>query len=171
MAITQGVELPQTGQTGFKHALATLLVHVLFQIAGQRRSDFDRLIGQKRRQVFLARFVEDRQVAAVHDPDALRASAADQFAKMGIQLRRAPGQVQRRDPPRRQVAQQQFNGLPIHGFGALGTGRHMAMGAGLVAAVAQVGLQGIGAVAINRRKVSLQQQGKGVAHTGSLAKV
>ena len=98
----------------------------------------------------------------------LRASPNDQLAKMRIQLRRAPGQVQGRDAPRCEVAQQQFHRLPVHGFGALGTGRHVAMGAGLVAAIAQVDLQRIGAVAVDGGKIGFREQGKRIVHTGSL---
>ena len=119
--------------------------------------------------IFLPGFVENRQIAAIDKVQPQRASRFDQAPKMGIQLRRTTGQVEGGNALSLDKAQQQFHGLPRHLFLPLRTGSHVAVQAGLIAAIAEIGLQGFQADAPQGRKIRFDQQWESVVHAASVS--
>ena len=166
-AVAQVVELAQPVEAGLENAIAALLVDVLFQITGQRGGDFNRVIGEERRQRLVARFVENGQVAAIDHAQPHRPRFADQPAEVRVHLRRPAGQIKRLDRLPAGEVEQHLHGFPAHFLGALRTGRHVTMKARLVAAIAEIGLQRLQHTAADRREIGFDQQRKSVAHRGS----
>ena len=170
VTVAQRIERLQALDAALKHAVTTLPVHIGGRITGQRRDHIHPLVGQKLRQVGLAGLGQDGEVAAVNHRHAQRPGGHHQAAEMRVELRRAAGQIQRLDAARLQHLQHQVDRAAVHLLSAVGAGVDMAVQAALVAAVAQVDLQRVQALARDGRKVSAGQQVDGGVH-GRLKKV
>ena len=157
-AIAQRIQLLKPGDAAVEHALAALPVHTLQRVAGQGCDDLDAVGRQKIGQIVLPRFGEDRQVAAVDDLHAQRPRALHQPPEVRVQLGRAAGQIQGCDAPLVQHLQHQIDRFAVHRFAAVRPGTDMAMDAALVAAVAEVDLQGVEPSALDRREIDGAQQ-------------
>ena len=83
---------------------------------------------------------------------------------MRIELRRPAGNIQRRDPPACHDGDHGVHGFAGHFLGTLRTRPHVAVHAGLVAAVTHIDLQGIEPVARKRRKCDRFKDGPSVSH-------
>ena len=163
-AVTQRIEFLQRPDAFFEHALAALAVDVVGGITGQRRHHLHALGGKKLRQAFLSGLEQDSQIAAVDDVHAKAPRLTYQIAKLRMQFRRAAGEVERPDPARRQHPGNQRQGNGIHHLGAGGAGVDVAVQAALVAAVAEIDLEGAGGTALERGEIGHFQQGQGGAH-------
>ena len=85
---------------------------------------------------------QDRQVAAGQDMGPRLVQALHQVFEMGIEFRRAAGEVHGGDGPAGHHPDDRVDGVPFHLFRAVGSGQEVAVLAGLVAAPPQVDLQG-----------------------------
>ena len=83
---------------------------------------------------------------------------------MRIQFRRAAGEIERGGAGGAQEGEHRVDGVAVHLLGPVRAGVDVAVQAGLVAAVAEVDLQGVDAAAANRRKVRRLHQRKGGMH-------
>jgi len=81
-----------------------------------------------------------------------------------MQFGGATGQVQRLDATRFQHLGDERQRLGVHHLGAVGPGVDMAVQARLVAAVAQVHLQGAQGLAADGREAGVGQKGEGGVH-------
>jgi hypothetical protein len=81
-----------------------------------------------------------------------------------IHLRCAAGQVKHLDRVTAGEFKQQLHRLPGHLLGPLRAGGDVTVQAGLVAAIAEVGLKGFQRRPDKRREIGFYEQGKGVAH-------
>ena len=87
---------------------------------------------------------------------------------MRIELGCAAGDVERRDPPALKKTEDDVGDFAAHLLGAVRTRADMAMHAGLVAAVADIDLQGVKPAAADRREGNFLQQRKGLVHAGNV---
>jgi hypothetical protein len=150
---------------GVEHALAALPVDIVFEIAGHRRGDFNLLASEKFRQILLTGNVEDGQIAAVDDVDTKRSCAPYQRAKVRVELGRAAGDVERRNAAAFEHVQHMLDHFAAHLLGPMRAGIDVAMDARLVAAVADVDLQGGEVPALDRRKRDSLEQRPGISHS------
>ena len=169
--VAAGVELPQRGDALVEHAVAALAVDVGHRVARQRGRHVDAVQGQKVGQILLAGFEQHGEVAAVDHAHAEGACRSRQPAEVGVQLGRAAGDVERGDAARGQHLQHQVDGVGVHRFGARRPGVHMAVQAALVAAVAEIDLQGVEAAPAQRREIGVGEKGQGGVHGGFLQSV
>ncbi len=162
--VAERVELLERRDALVEHPLAALAIDVVDRVARQRGDDLDALAGEELREVLLAGLEQDRQVAAVDHLDVEAARLGYQPAEPFVQLRRAAREVERAyvagpehvgNPPER---------VPIHHLGAVRTGVDVAMHAALVAAIAEVDLQGLEDPAPQRGKVGRLEQGQCCVH-------
>ena len=111
----------------------------------QRADDLDPVLGEERRQVGLRRQAEHGEVAAVEHVTAEPRAPFDEPAEMRVELRRAAGDVDRRDgrPPQHFDALR--HRLAGHDLPPVGTRVDVAVHAGLVAELADVDLQDLDA--------------------------
>jgi len=164
LAIAQRVELLQRRDALVEHAGTALAVDAFERVTRQRRHDLDALLGQELGQVFLARFEQDRQVAAVDHLQAERARARRQAPEVWVQLGCAAGDVEGLRLARTQHLEHQIDQVSAHLLGAVGAGVDMAVQATLVAAVADVDLQRLEAAPAQRREIGPGQQGQRGVH-------
>ena len=101
------------------------------------------LLGQKSGQIALAWFVEDGQVAAIDHLHALLPSCPHQISELGMQFRSASGEIKNPQLQMLQHLRDQSDVAVAHHFRAPRPSIHVAMAAALIAAVAQVHLQGL----------------------------
>ena len=80
-----------------EHALAALALDIVLQIARHRGHHLDAVRRQEIGEVFLARLLQDGEIAAVHHLHAARARRRHQPAEMRVELGRAAGDVERLD--------------------------------------------------------------------------
>ena len=142
LAVAKGVELAQGRDAAGKYARSPLAINVGCQITGQGGHHRDALARQKMGQILLAGLRKDGEVAAIDHLDTQPASRHHQLPELGMELGRPTGEIQAGEAPGCQHLWNQPEGIPIHRFGAGGSRIHMAVAAGLVAAVAEVHLQG-----------------------------
>ena len=116
-------------------------------------------IRQEFRQVFVARYFQDGQVAAVNDPPAQGPCPVHESPEFRIEFRRSAGHIQDLHGTGLQEMQHQVHMFRAHEFGAMRAGVDMAVHALLVAFVAQVHLQRAQTPPPHRRKGVLLQQG------------
>ena len=142
VAIAQAIELLQGCNAALKYPVAPLPIDVACGIAGQGSHHGDALGRQKIGQTLLAWLRQDREVAAINHRHTHRPGLSHQLAEVGVELGGSTGEIQAADSQGLQHLGHQGQGGAIH---ALGTGRariHMTVATGLVAAVAEVHLQG-----------------------------
>ena len=142
MAIAQGIELLEGCNAALKHPIAPLSIDVACGIAGQGSHHGDALGRQKIGQTLLAWLGQDREVAAINHRHTHRPGLRHQLPEVGMELGGPTGEIQAGDSPGLQNLGHQGQGGPIHALGAGRARVHMAMATGLVAAVAEVHLQG-----------------------------
>src|SRR5262249_18950138 len=147
-----------------EHALATLAVDILFEIAGKRSDDFDLLASEKFGKVLLPSHFEHREIAAIHHAHAHGARRAYQPAKVRVELRRAAGDVEGRQALSRKEGEPRVDPLARHFLAAVRAGIDVAVHAGLVAAIADIALERVEPAPPNRRKGNLTQPRPGIAH-------
>src|SRR4051812_5516178 len=164
VAITQFVEASKSAQRTFEHSLATLAIHVVFEIARHGCGDLDLLAGKELGEILLSGHFEDRQIAAIHHLHVHLARGAHQLAEVRIEFRRAAGDVERRYALASEEREYDVDHLARHFLGAVRTGVDMAMHAGLVAAIAKIDLQRVEPSPSDRGKGDLLEQWPGVAH-------
>jgi hypothetical protein len=140
--VTERVEPLQAADRAVIDALAALLVDIVRQVARHRGDDLDLIGGEKFSEVFLARLLLDSEVMAVHHLHRHVARRGDQPAEVRIEFGRAAGNVERRNAPPFQEVDHGVGCRAIHLLGAAGAGIDVAMHAGLVAAIADIDLQG-----------------------------
>ena len=99
----------------------------------QRRDDFDAVAREEVRQVGLARDGQHREVAPVHHVTAEPPRALDQPTEVRIQLRRAAGDVDRRDLASRERVETQRHRLARHHLAPIRSRIDVAVPARLVA--------------------------------------
>src|SRR5437870_3577551 len=162
VAVAQRVQLAQRRDAALVDAAAALAIDQLGRIAGQRRDDLDARSGEEAREVRLSRLLQDGEVAAVDDMFAKPARARHEAAELGMQLRRAARDIQRLDL--RQECDHVVDHLRRHHLRALRPGIDVAVHAALVAAIAEVHLQDLEALAPHGREAVLAQQGKRGVH-------
>jgi hypothetical protein len=142
LAVARRVE-PAQGLDGLvERAIAALGVGVAATVVRQRAHHLDAALAEPCGQVREAGQEKDGQVASVDDVLAPGHALLDQVAKVGIQLRRASGDVDGVRGRPIQGAQTQFNSFAVHVLGgAIGTGVDVAVPAGHVAQPADVDLE------------------------------
>ena len=114
--------------------------------------------GEEPGEILEAGLVQDREVAAVDDPESEGARLLHQPPEVRVQLRRAAGDVQRGDAARPQHREDLVDRLRRHHLPAVGARVDVAVQAGLVAAVAEVDLQRIDGAPGEGREVGLAEQ-------------
>jgi len=115
------------------------------------------------RESFLSGLLEDGEVAPVDDVSAERAGTRDEAAELRMQLGRAAGDVERLGARTLEKHEHVLHDGRRHHLGALRPGIDVAMHAALVAAVAEVDLQRLEALAPQGRKaVAREQRQRGV---------
>ena len=152
----------QSLDAGGINALATLGVHVLFQVAGQRGRNADFLPGKEAAQVFLARFAQYGKVATVNYRHAHGAGPGHHVAEIGIQFRCATGDIEGLNAIFPDKVQHQIHGFPVHLLSAGGPGIDVAVGTALVTAVAHVDLQDLQFDPGNHGEIGIEQQRSGI---------
>src|SRR6266480_6236255 len=163
-AVAERVETLERTNARLVHALAALPVDQLLGVAGKRGDDLDALGGEELREIPLAGLFENGEIAAVDDVRAERAGALDELPEMRIQLRRAPGDVERADARGLEVTQHGVHRLAVHLLGARGARVDVAVHAGLVAFVAEVDLKRRETLAAYRGKLGDFEEGERRAH-------
>src|SRR6516225_723280 len=83
---------------------------------------------------------------------------------MRIEFRRPAGDVERRDAPMCQHRNDEIYSLALHLLGALRARAHMAMHARLIAAIADIDLQGVEPPSDERWEFDLFEQWPSIAH-------
>src|SRR5439155_7292417 len=108
-----------------------------------RGDDLDFLHGEKLRQIFIAGFEQNREIAAVdHMPRwRERLHAFDEIAKIRNHFRRATGKIDNRYLGLCQPIDNPIDGLVRHDLPALWSSVHMAMCASEIAELTQVDLK------------------------------
>ncbi len=157
-AITKRVEALQGRYAALEHARAALPVHVVLQVTRQRSRDFDLLVGEKLRQAFLAGLGENGKIAAVHHVHADFAGAHHQAAKMGAEFRRTAGQVELLHSRDLEESEHVGHRFPRHRLRSLRARVHVAVQAGLVAAITEVDLECVQLFPAQRREAKLLHQ-------------
>lgn len=99
---------------------------------------------------------KDGEIAAIHHLHTRGPCGFHQVTKTGIHFRRATGDIEQRKRPFLQHLQHQIDGCPIHQLSALGAGIHMTVGAGLMAKVTQIYLQGTQVIELKGWKVGFK---------------
>ena len=122
--------------------------------AGLRNPLLDPVLGEKRREVRLSRLVQNRQIAAVDRRDTEHSRCPNEVAKVGIQLRRPAGDVDELYPGSLHECDDRLHDLARHLLGARRPRVHVTVQARLVAAVAQIDLQGIQTTAPYGREIA-----------------
>jgi hypothetical protein len=122
------------------------------------------LLSKKVGQVLLIRLGKDGEVAAVDHLHIQTPGRLDQPAETRMQLRRAAGQVERGQVARFQHARDELDGCVVHRFGTVRACVDVAVQAGLVAAVAEVDLQGGESATLQFGEIRCLEEGKGVVH-------
>src|SRR5712692_5114422 len=163
-AVAERVEAFQRLDALLVDAFAALPVDQLLGIARQRRGYLDALRGEELGESFLPGLLHDGEVAAVDDVRALLARAQHEIAKMGIQLRRAAGDVEYFYSGDLEKDQHIGDRLARHQLGALRAGVDVAVHAALVALVAEIDLQRFQARAPERREAVSPHQGERGVH-------
>ena len=158
------VEFLQAADRTVEHALAALTLDIVLQIARHRRDDLDAVLRQKFREVFLARLLQHGEIAAVHHLDAELARAGHQAAEIRIEFGRAAGDVERRYVPPRQKIEHDVGDLGRHLLGAVRSGIDVAVEARLVAAIADIDLQGVEPAAPDGGEGDFFEQRPRIAH-------
>ena len=97
---------------------------------------------QEAGQILLTGLRKDGEIAAIDHLDPQPPGRHHQLPELGMELRRPTGEIQAAEAPGGQHLRNQGQGVSIHRFGAGGPRIHMAVAAGLIAAVAEVHLQG-----------------------------
>src|SRR5450631_3658134 len=166
-AETERVELLQSADRTVEHALAALAFHIVLQIAGHRGHHLDAVRRQKFGEIFLAWLLQDGEVATVHYLDAELARRRHQTAKIRIELGRAAGDVERCNALALDEVEHQVGDLRRHFLGPVRPGIDVAVEARLIAAIADIDLQGVEPAAADRREGHLIEQRPRVAHRNS----
>ena len=144
--------------------LPPLLLDVFARITGQGSDDLDALRRQKRRGVFLALFDQDSEIAAVDNLMGARSGFPHQIPENGIELRRAPSDIDRVQLPisgRIHQLDDAFRSFPRHLFAAMGAGFHVTVSTGLVAQFSDVDLQRSQRASVHRTPAFRQPFGEG----------
>ncbi len=145
--VPQRVERPKRAYAFVEDAPTPLRFDILSRVAGERGDDSHSLFGEKTRGVFLAGLEEHGQVAAVDDLLSEASRAADQLSEMGVQLRRAAGQIDGLDAgTRRQEFEDPIDRAPRHDLASSGARFDMAVMTRLVAELPNVDLKDLGGV-------------------------
>ena len=156
----------QKGVTDAKRgALFTKVAREISVAARQGGGDLNPASGQEGIQVLMAGLGEDGQIAAVDDVDTKRSCAPYQRAKVRVELGRAAGDVERRNAAAFEHVQHMLDHFAAHLLGPMRAGIDVAMDARLVAAVADVDLQGGEVPALDRRKRDSLEQRPGISHS------
>src|SRR5262249_8210390 len=134
-SIAQRVEALQTPDRAFEDALTALPVDIVGKVAWQRGHDLDLLSNQENRKVLLASHFQDSEIAAIDDPDAEIARGPNQPPEVRVEFGRSPGDVERGDRAVRQHRDHAVDGLARHLLRAVRARTHVAVHAGLIAAV------------------------------------
>ena len=124
------------------YALAALRVHILLEIAGHGSGYFHLMIAKEFWQVTFPFHEKHSEVRPVNDVAAERARLADQVFEIGVELRRAAGDVHDGDVAAGEHRNNLLGGLARHDFGARRARVHVAVAASLVAELADIYLQG-----------------------------
>ena len=118
---------------------------------GERRGHLDAVLAQEAEEVALRGQQQHGEVAAVDDAPAQREGLRHQEAELRVELRRPAGDVEGGDPglPAQEL-HDLLGRLAADHLAAVGAGVHVAVGAGLVAELADVDLQDLDRVGLER---------------------
>src|SRR4029077_2116333 len=163
-SIVERVQAPEAADRTVEDTLAALPFDIVLQIAWHRGNDLDALACQKFCGVFLARLLQNGEIAAVNDFDAESACFVLRPAKIRIKLRSAAGNVESRDHLTPKKFQYHVSDIGWHFLGPRGAGIDVAMETRLVAAIADIDLQSFQPAAADRRKGNLLEQRTHIAH-------
>ena len=151
-AIAESVELTQAIYAACEHAIASLAIHILSAVARQRGDHRDTLTGQEIGQILLARFRQDREVAAINHLNVETSERSDEVTKTGMQLWSPAGEVHSADAVALNHGGNQCQQRLIHPLRPTWPSIDGAVGAALIAAIAKIQLQGTQALALQGRK-------------------
>jgi hypothetical protein len=150
--------------TSSKHAGSTLLIYIVGTVAGERGHHFDLVRCKEGGGVFLASFAENREVAPVHDVTIQGACFGDEVAKVRVEFRGSAGDVDGMNLwAALEYLEDLVHGAEGHCLRSSGSSIHVAVAAGLIAALPEVDLQGGGAGAT--------QSGDAIGREGLFKKV
>ena len=141
-AVAEAVQRAQGLEAPGEDALAALELDVLGAVAGEGGDDLGSLGREEGSGVLLARKEQHGQVAAVDDAAAEAPRAGHEAPEVGVQLRRAAGEIE--EPGggvRREELEHALCARLVQGLGPLRARLHVAMVAGEIAAPADVHLE------------------------------
>ena len=153
LAIAKCIEFPEALDAALVDAFAALAVDVFLEVTGQGSDDLDPVVGQEPGQILLARLAQDGEVAAIHDVHAERAGTTNEVAKVRVEFGCPAGKVQGFNLAGLEKLDHGVDGSGRHHLLAVRSGIHVAVQAALVAAVAEIDLQGLQLVATDPGKV------------------
>src|SRR3989344_1865828 len=131
--IANGVQTFKRLDALVEHTFSTLCFDVFTRVAGQRTHQPYTARRVPGRQVFLFGLQQYGEIAACRDLAALREKTVHEAAEVGIDFRRAAGDVRLADMMVRAPVENARNGLPGHDLGAFRAGIDVAMMTGLIA--------------------------------------
>ena len=161
VAVAESIELAKPTDAALEDSVSPLLIHIGFAVAGQRGDHPHPLIRQKLSQVVLSRFGQDREIAAVDHVDAIGSHLADQRSKSRMQLWGSAGEIKAADALNPHHLRDQLHQGIRHHLRPPRSGIHVTVAAALIAAVAEVHLQGVQPAALQgRERLGTGSQGK-----------
>ena len=145
-SVAEGIEFLEGADGGIEDAFAALGVDVLGLITGHGGDDFDLVFGEEVGSPFVSRFVDNGGVEPVHDASGIvpRAHGGDEAAEVGRHFGGAAGEVEDGDLRGFEPGEDAVDGGSGDEFFAIGAGVYVAVGAGEVAAFAEVELEDFG---------------------------
>src|SRR3569832_427127 len=158
-AIAQCIERAQPVKACIEYTLAALTVDVLLQITRQRGRDLHLLNRQEFSEVFLPWLGEYSEIAAVDDMSAFVTRGAHELAKVRIEFGRAARDVERGHARGAQECEDLLHCLMPHQLRAARARVDVTVQALLIAAIAEIDLQRLEPVALQRREAGLFEEG------------
>ncbi len=166
--VAERIELLQAADRSVEHAFAALSLDIVLEIARHRGHHLHLMRAEEFRKVFLARLLQDGEVATVHHLGAELARRGHHAAEMRVEFGRAAGDVERGDTPALDEIEHDIGDVAGHFLRSRRPGIDVAMEARLVAAIADIDLQRIELGPAQRGKRNLVEQRQHVAHCAGL---
>ena len=142
-AVPRRVQPPERLDRRVEDPVAPLTVGAVLAVVRQGRDDLDLVLREEVDEVRIGPREQDGQVASVHHVPAEGPGAAHEVAELGGHLRRASGDVHRRDVGRGEHLEAAIGDLAGHVLGPVRPGVHVTVDAGLVAPGAEVELEDV----------------------------
>jgi hypothetical protein len=157
-AIAERVQALQRRDARVEYSIAALRIHILRRITGHRRDDLNLMFREKARVILVAGLEQDGEVAAIDDMPGRREcfQALHKIFEVRNHLRRAAGQIDRRNVRLSQPVDEPVDGRPRHDFLPLRSGIHVAMNAGKIAKLADIDLKHL-RLRMPQRQIVLRQ--------------